>query len=71
LSWSDDSPADDRTSRGVVADLAERRVDVVVRRASREYRREAGLPTTPIVMIVVQDPVEAGLVASLARPGGT
>ena len=55
-----------------VADLAERRVDVVVATSEVEsIAAKRGLPTTPIVMIVVQDPVEAGLVASLARPGGT
>src|SRR5262245_12796144 len=55
-----------------VADLAEHRVDVVVATSEMEsIAAKRGLPTTPIVMIVVQDPVGAGLVASLARPGGT
>src|SRR2546427_2425421 len=54
----------------LVADLAERRVDVVVATSEVEsIAAKRGLPTTPIVMIVVQDPVEAGLVASLGAPG--
>src|SRR5437773_11027343 len=53
-----------------VADLAERRVDVVVATSEVEsIAAKRGLPITPIVMIVVQDPVEAGLVASLGAPG--
>jgi putative ABC transport system substrate-binding protein len=55
----------------LVADLVERRVDVVVATGDVEnIAAKRGLPTTPIVMMLVQDPVGAGLVASLARPGG-
>jgi putative tryptophan/tyrosine transport system substrate-binding protein len=35
-----------------------------------EAARQA-MPTTPIVTVFAEDPVETGLVASLARPGGT
>lgn len=56
----------------LIASLAERRVDVVVATGDVENRAaKHGLPTTPIVMMLVQDPVATGLVASLARPGGT
>lgn len=54
-----------------VADLAERRIDIVV--ATGDFESLAvkqALPTTPLVMMLVQDPVRAGLVASLAHPGG-
>jgi putative ABC transport system substrate-binding protein len=55
----------------LVADLVERRVAVVVATGDVEnIAAKRGLPTTPIVMMLVQDPVGAGLVASLARPGG-
>jgi putative ABC transport system substrate-binding protein len=55
----------------LVADLAGRRVDVVVATGDVEnIAAKRGLPTTPIVMMLVQDPVGTGLIASLARPGG-
>jgi putative ABC transport system substrate-binding protein len=55
----------------LVADLAGRRVDVVVATGDVEnIAAKRGLRNTPIVMMLVQDPVRAGLVASLARPGG-
>jgi putative ABC transport system substrate-binding protein len=48
-----------------VADLAKRRVDVVVATADLEsLAAKRAMPTTPIVMILVQDPVGIGLVAS-------
>jgi putative ABC transport system substrate-binding protein len=53
------------------ADLVQRRVDVIIAsglpaiRAAREATR-----TIPIVMIAEGDPVKAGFVASVARPGG-
>ncbi len=56
---------------GFVADLAQRRVDVLVVTGDIEAAlAKAELPATPIVMMLVQDPVGTGLVASLARPGG-
>jgi putative tryptophan/tyrosine transport system substrate-binding protein len=55
----------------LVADLGGRRVDVVVGTGDGEIiAAKRGLPKTPIVMMLVQDPVATGLVASLARPGG-
>jgi len=55
----------------LVADLGGRRVDgVVTTREVENIAAKRGLPTTPIVMMLVQDPVGTGLVASLARPGG-
>ena len=55
----------------LVADLAGRRVDVVVATGDVEnIAAKRGLPNIPIVMMLVQDPVGTGLVASLARPGG-
>ena len=55
----------------LVADLARLRLDVVVVTGEPETRAaKAAMPTTPIVMLLVPDPVGAGLVTSLARPGG-
>ena len=55
----------------LAADLVDRKVDVIVaaRRPLRHWRRKTATSTIPIVFIV-GDPVGAGLVASLARPGG-
>jgi putative ABC transport system substrate-binding protein len=56
---------------GLVRDLAQLGVDVVVTTGPTEtLAATQALPTTPIVMVVVPDPVGIGLVASLARPGG-
>jgi ABC-type uncharacterized transport system substrate-binding protein len=55
----------------IVAELVQRNVDVLVSpslpamRAAKQATR-----TIPIVMMVTSDPVAAGLVDSLARPGG-
>jgi putative tryptophan/tyrosine transport system substrate-binding protein len=62
----------DRAS-AIFAELSSRSVDVVVIGGSSwlvEAARQA-MPTTPIVTVFADDPVESGLVASLARPGGT
>ncbi len=55
----------------LLAGLAARHVDVVVATGEAEnVEARKALPATPIVMLFVPDPVAAGLVASLARPGG-
>jgi putative ABC transport system substrate-binding protein len=54
-----------------VTDLGARRVDVIIATGDVEgLAAKRGLPTTPVVMMLVQDPVRTGLVASLAHPGG-
>jgi putative ABC transport system substrate-binding protein len=56
---------------GLVADLVQRKVDVIVvdtTIATRVAKRATS--TIPIVMATIADPVGTGLVASLAHPGG-
>ena len=54
-----------------VTDLSARQVDVIVATGDVEgLAAKRGLPTTPVVMMLVQDPIRTGLVASLAHPGG-
>ena len=57
---------------GLVTELVRSGVDVIVATGTRETAaaRQAA-PTTPIVMLLVPDPVAAGFVATLARPGGS
>jgi putative ABC transport system substrate-binding protein len=52
-------------------EIARVRPDVVVATGEYETRTVShALPSTPLVMMLVTDPVGAGLVESLARPGG-
>ncbi len=55
----------------LVTELLNSEVDVVITTATRETKavKEAA-PTTPIVMLLVPDPVAEGFVTTLARPGG-
>src|SRR2546427_10122500 len=58
----------DRLPR-LVTDLVQAKVDVIVATSTPETLAAKGITSTiPIVMTVVPDPVEQGLVASLARP---
>ena len=56
---------------GMATELVQLGVDVIVATGLRENQAARQATTrTPIVMIMVDDPVEAGLAKSLARPGG-
>jgi putative ABC transport system substrate-binding protein len=56
---------------GMAHELVQLGVDVIVATGLRENRAAGqATRTIPIVMVVVDDPVEAGFVESLARPGG-
>jgi ABC-type uncharacterized transport system substrate-binding protein len=55
----------------LAADLVRRNVRLIVAPGNREITAaKAATSTIPIVMIVAVDPVGAGFVASIARPGG-
>jgi len=56
---------------GLVRDLLGRAPDVVVAAGPQPLRAlKQATGSVPIVMAISSDPVEEGLVASLARPGG-
>jgi putative ABC transport system substrate-binding protein len=56
---------------GLAAELVKLKVDVIVTSGPQAVRAVQHATTTiPIVVAVIQDPVELGFVTSLARPGG-
>jgi putative tryptophan/tyrosine transport system substrate-binding protein len=55
----------------LAADLVERKVDVIVADTTQATQAaQRATSTIPIIMAIVADPVGAGVVASLSRPGG-
>jgi putative ABC transport system substrate-binding protein len=67
--WDAEGSADKLNA--VIADLISRKVDVIVAACTPEAKAaQKQSDTIPIVVAAVGDPVKAGLVASLARPGG-
>ena len=66
-----DSDGSQERLPAVVADLVRRQTDVIVTGGSQATRAaKEGTSTIPIVMAQDNDPLGAGFVASLARPGG-
>ena len=60
---------DQERLRAIVADLVDRRVDIIVAEGAARLSKEM-TSTIPVVLPLAGDPVRTGLVASLSRPGG-
>src|SRR5262249_32358692 len=55
----------------LVSEMTRSGIDVAVTTATRETRAvQQAAPTTPIVRVLITDPVAEGFVKTLARPGG-
>ena len=66
--WAEGKP--DRLA-GLVAELVRLRVDVIVLSGTAALRAARSVTSTvPVVFVYLADPVTAGFVSSLARPGG-
>jgi putative ABC transport system substrate-binding protein len=66
--WDEGSPA---RHPSLVADLIRLKVDIIVAGTTpTALAAQKATRTIPIVMAAIADPVGAGLIASLARPGG-
>jgi putative tryptophan/tyrosine transport system substrate-binding protein len=66
-----DAKGDPQLLASIAAQLVKDKVDVIVATCTPEAKAARALTSTiPIVMTSTGDPVEAGLVESLARPGG-
>ena len=57
-------------SAELAAEFVRLKVDVIAAPANNRMAAKQATSTIPIVFALAEDPVEAGLVASLARPGG-
>jgi putative ABC transport system substrate-binding protein len=54
----------------LVAEVLERKPDVILLTSTSAQAAKRMVGPTPVVFVIADDPVRAGLVASLARPGG-
>jgi putative tryptophan/tyrosine transport system substrate-binding protein len=55
----------------LAADLVRRKVDIIITQGTpAAFAAKQATTTIPIVMAIVGDPVESGIVASYSRPGG-
>ena len=56
---------------GLAADLVRRKVDIIITQGTpAAFAAKQATITIPIVMAIVGDPVDSGIVASYSRPGG-